>query len=61
VGRDAAVRPGNPHLVTPGVKWGVQPGSFTHLTELFGPLLGVMKARTICSEAIDWSTPPATG
>ncbi|MCH2116950.1 MAG: hypothetical protein MK161_04555 [Pirellulales bacterium] len=29
---------GNPHLVTPGVKWEVQPGSLTH----FGPLLGGM-------------------
>ena len=27
----------NPHLVSPGVKWGVQPSSFTHCTELFGP------------------------
>jgi RHH-type proline utilization regulon transcriptional repressor/proline dehydrogenase/delta 1-pyrroline-5-carboxylate dehydrogenase len=33
---------GNPNLVSPGVKWGVQPGSFTHCTELFGPVLGVM-------------------
>jgi RHH-type transcriptional regulator, proline utilization regulon repressor / proline dehydrogenase / delta 1-pyrroline-5-carboxylate dehydrogenase len=35
---------GNPHLWTPGIKWGVQPGSFTHMTELFGPLLAVMAA-----------------
>jgi RHH-type proline utilization regulon transcriptional repressor/proline dehydrogenase/delta 1-pyrroline-5-carboxylate dehydrogenase len=34
---------GNPHLVSPGVKWGVAPGSFTHCTELFGPMLGVMR------------------
>ncbi|MBI5896624.1 MAG: aldehyde dehydrogenase family protein, partial [Desulfobacterales bacterium] len=34
----------NPHLWTPGIKYGVQPGSFTHMTELFGPLLGVMRA-----------------
>ena len=33
----------NPHLWSPGVKWGVQPGSVTHLTEFFGPLLGVMR------------------
>lgn len=32
----------NPCLYTPGVKWNVQPGSFTHCTELFGPVLGVM-------------------
>jgi len=35
---------GNPNLVTPGVKWGVRPESFTHMTELFGPVLGVMRA-----------------
>jgi RHH-type proline utilization regulon transcriptional repressor/proline dehydrogenase/delta 1-pyrroline-5-carboxylate dehydrogenase len=34
----------NSHLVSPGVKWGVQPNSFTHCTELFGPVLGVMQA-----------------
>jgi RHH-type proline utilization regulon transcriptional repressor/proline dehydrogenase/delta 1-pyrroline-5-carboxylate dehydrogenase len=34
----------NPHLWTPGIKYGVQPGGFTHRTELFGPLLGVMRA-----------------
>jgi len=43
---------GNPHLVSPGVKWGVQPGSVTHLTEFFGPVLGVMAARNL-HEAID--------
>ena len=42
----------NPHLVSPGVKWGVQPDSFTHCTELFGPVLGVMEARDL-DEAID--------
>jgi RHH-type transcriptional regulator, proline utilization regulon repressor / proline dehydrogenase / delta 1-pyrroline-5-carboxylate dehydrogenase len=31
-------------LVSPGVKWGVEPSSFTHCTELFGPVLGVMEA-----------------
>jgi RHH-type proline utilization regulon transcriptional repressor/proline dehydrogenase/delta 1-pyrroline-5-carboxylate dehydrogenase len=34
----------NPHMWTPGIKYGVQPGSITHLTEFFGPLLGVMRA-----------------
>ena len=43
---------GNPGLYTPGIKWNVQPGSFTHMTELFGPVLGVMKARDL-DEAID--------
>ena len=39
---------GNPFLWTPGIKWGVRQGSFTHLTEFFGPLLGV-----ICAENLD--------
>ncbi len=34
---------GNPCLWTPGVKYGVCPGSHTHMTELFGPVLGVMR------------------
>jgi RHH-type proline utilization regulon transcriptional repressor/proline dehydrogenase/delta 1-pyrroline-5-carboxylate dehydrogenase len=56
-GESWAIRPrlhvdDNPHLVSPGVKWGVQPQSFTHLTELFGPVLGVMSARNL-HEAID--------
>ncbi len=42
----------NPHLVSPGVKWGVTPRSYTHCTEFFGPLLGVMRARNL-TEAID--------
>ena len=42
----------NPHLVGPGVKWGVQPQSLTHCTEFFGPLLGVMCAKNL-HEAID--------
>jgi RHH-type proline utilization regulon transcriptional repressor/proline dehydrogenase/delta 1-pyrroline-5-carboxylate dehydrogenase len=42
----------NPHLVSPGVKWGVKPQSFTHCTEFFGPLLGVMCARDL-HEAVD--------
>ncbi len=46
----------NPHLVTPGVKWESQPGSFTHMTEFFGPLLAVMKAKNL-TEAI-WPGQP---
>ncbi len=34
----------NPHMWTPGIKYGVKPGSTTHMTEFFGPLLGVMRA-----------------
>ncbi len=37
----------NPNLVSPGVKWDVQPNGFTHCTELFGPVLGVMEARDL--------------
>ena len=34
----------NPYLWTPGIKYDVKPGSYTHTTEFFGPLLAVMKA-----------------
>jgi RHH-type proline utilization regulon transcriptional repressor/proline dehydrogenase/delta 1-pyrroline-5-carboxylate dehydrogenase len=37
----------NPYMWTPGIKWDVQPGSFTHMTELFGPVLGVMRADNL--------------
>ena len=37
----------NPHLYSPGIKWGVKPGSYTHMTEFFGPVLGVMRAKDI--------------
>jgi len=37
----------NPCLWSPGIKIGVQPGSFTHMTELFGPVLGIMRASNI--------------
>ncbi|GMA32083.1 bifunctional proline dehydrogenase/L-glutamate gamma-semialdehyde dehydrogenase [Litorihabitans aurantiacus] len=40
-------------LWTPGVRVGVQPGSWFHLTECFGPVLGVMRADTL-EEAIAW-------
>ncbi len=38
---------GNPHLWTPGIKYGVQPGSYTHMTEFFGALLGVLRADSL--------------
>ncbi len=41
----------NPCLYSPGVKWNVQPRSFTHVTELFGPVLGVMRFSKL-TEAI---------
>jgi RHH-type proline utilization regulon transcriptional repressor/proline dehydrogenase/delta 1-pyrroline-5-carboxylate dehydrogenase len=37
----------NPNLWSPGIKLGVQPGSFTHMTELFGPVLGLMRADNL--------------
>ena len=54
-GQSWALRPRkpseNPYLWTPGIKWNVKPGSKTHLTEFFGPVLGVMCAETL-EEAI---------
>ncbi len=39
--------PENPCLWSPGIKWNVQPHGFTHMTEFFGPVLGVMKAENL--------------
>lgn len=47
-------------LWTPGVKHGVAPGSFFHRTECFGPVLGVMRARTF-DEAIELQNAVAFG
>jgi RHH-type proline utilization regulon transcriptional repressor/proline dehydrogenase/delta 1-pyrroline-5-carboxylate dehydrogenase len=41
----------NPRLWSPGVKYGVRPGSYTHGTEFFGPVLGVMRFERL-DEAI---------
>ncbi len=38
-------------LWSPGIRTGVAPGSYSHLTEFFGPVLGVMHARNL-AEAI---------
>lgn len=50
-GEEWAVMPrnieGNPNLWSPGVKYGVQPGGFTHMTEFFGPVLGVMRFTSL--------------
>jgi len=50
-----AVRPrrigDTPNLWSPGVKYGVTAGSFTHRTEFFGPVLGVMRFESL-DEAI---------
>ena len=45
-------------LWSPGVRDGVAPGSWFHRTECFGPVLGLMRARTL-DEAITWQN--ATG
>lgn len=54
-GEDWLVKPrqldGDGKLWSPGVRDGVQPGSEFHLTEYFGPVLGIMTARTL-DEAI---------
>ncbi len=34
----------NEYMLSPGIKWGVKEGSFSHTTELFGPVLSVMRA-----------------
>jgi RHH-type proline utilization regulon transcriptional repressor/proline dehydrogenase/delta 1-pyrroline-5-carboxylate dehydrogenase len=39
-------------LWSPGIKTGVAPGSHFHLTEVFGPVLGIMRADTL-EEAIE--------
>ena len=38
---------------SPGVKINVQPGSWAHQNEWFGPVLGVMKAKDL-KQAVDW-------
>lgn len=42
----------NAHLMTPGIKYGVKKGAFTHINELFAPLLSVMRAKDL-KEAIE--------
>ena len=44
---DACADSQNPHLISPGIQWGVQPGSFSHQNELFGPVLIVMRAENL--------------
>ena len=39
--------PHNPHLWTPGIKLGVKRGGFTQKTELFGPVLGLLRAENL--------------
>ncbi|HEU4667310.1 MAG TPA: bifunctional proline dehydrogenase/L-glutamate gamma-semialdehyde dehydrogenase, partial [Arthrobacter sp.] len=55
-GEDWAVEPKKldhtGRLWSPGVRYGVKRGSYFHLTEFFGPVLGVMTAETL-EEAIE--------
>jgi len=44
----------NANLWSPGIKLGVTAGSFTHQTELFGPVLGLMRAKDL-HEAIKFA------
>ncbi|MDA8043672.1 MAG: bifunctional proline dehydrogenase/L-glutamate gamma-semialdehyde dehydrogenase [Actinomycetota bacterium] len=48
------------YLWSPGVKTGVSPGSPFHLTECFGPVLGVMRAADL-EQALVWQNQPAYG
>lgn len=41
------VDPNNPHLWRPGIKLGVVPGSFDYTHELFGPVLGLVRANNL--------------
>jgi RHH-type proline utilization regulon transcriptional repressor/proline dehydrogenase/delta 1-pyrroline-5-carboxylate dehydrogenase len=38
---------------SPGVRTGIRPGSRFHTTEYFGPILGIMKAKSL-RQAIEW-------
>lgn len=44
--------PHNPHLISPGIQWGAEVGSFSHQNELFGPVLIVIRANDL-SHAIE--------
>jgi RHH-type proline utilization regulon transcriptional repressor/proline dehydrogenase/delta 1-pyrroline-5-carboxylate dehydrogenase len=50
----------NPYLWSPGVKLGVAPNSEFHLTECFGPVLGIMRATDL-DEAIKLQNAPRYG
>ncbi len=43
-----------PDLWSPGIKLGVEMGSYSHQTEFFGPVLGVMRANSL-EEAISFA------
>ncbi len=37
----------NPYMLKPSIRWGTSKGQFCHVTELFGPVLTVMKAENL--------------
>ncbi|MCP3923593.1 MAG: bifunctional proline dehydrogenase/L-glutamate gamma-semialdehyde dehydrogenase [Desulfobacterales bacterium] len=37
----------NENMWTPGIKYGVKQGSYTHMTEFFGPVLAVIEAKNL--------------
>ncbi len=45
---------------SPGVRLGVQPGSWFHMTECFGPVLGVLRAPDLAT-AVAWQNMPPFG
>ncbi|MCI6989127.1 MAG: bifunctional proline dehydrogenase/L-glutamate gamma-semialdehyde dehydrogenase [Campylobacter sp.] len=47
-----AYKDGNEYLMKPSIKYGTKVGDFTHKTELFAPILTVMRARDL-KEAVD--------
>ena len=51
---------GDARLWSPGVIWGVQPGAWFHVTECFGPVLGIVRARDL-DEAIEIQNAPEYG
>jgi RHH-type proline utilization regulon transcriptional repressor/proline dehydrogenase/delta 1-pyrroline-5-carboxylate dehydrogenase len=59
-GRTGAAEGYDGRLWTPGIRTGVQPGSRVHLEEFFGPVLGVMHARSL-AEAIELQNAVAYG
>ncbi len=50
----------NPYMWTPGIKWGVSAGSYTHKTEFFGPVLAGMHADNL-SQAIEMTNKTGYG
>ncbi|MFR9853939.1 proline dehydrogenase family protein [Corynebacterium striatum] len=47
-------------LWSPGIRDGVKPGSWFHLNECFGPVLGIMHAETL-EQAIEWQNSTGYG